>query len=115
MDGHGADELFGGYSIDMDKGIYDAGFNLFEVMNVIRTISDCGSYGFDNSSKIKLLRNHLKSWLGYSARRLLSVVGYNGDGNGYKSVSSKDAMHPMWKDLDYVNRSLYYSTHLRKP
>ena len=43
LDGHGSDELFGGYAFDLKPKLYDDYPNPFELKKTLQTIEDCSS------------------------------------------------------------------------
>ena len=102
LDGHGADELYGGYDFDFIKALKDAGFNLTKINEILDTYYN--SYPKDSAQFEKLpsktrylLTWHLKSF----AKRILRR----------SPLTSQDMKHPIWKEMDYLTKNLYVSTH----
>lgn len=102
LDGHGADELFGGYSFDYIHALRDAGPHLGKSMDVLDTYYE--SFPKEGTQfaglppkAIFLLRWHTRN----VARMLL----------GRARVASAEATHPRWRDLDHLTRVLYVSAH----
>jgi len=73
LDGHGADELFGGYSFDLYSKLKDDFPNLFEMQNTLNSIDKM--YGFNNHIGLRNAWPHFKSELlkKIKAKKLLSV------------------------------------------
>lgn len=95
LDGHGADELFGGYPFDCLHALSDAGLNLHQAYNIMQTYHH--AYG-QNGNLATIPKWHLRKWLG----RVRKTSG---------AVVSMDANHPRYKSLDNLNKQLYQSTH----
>lgn len=104
IDGHGADELFGGYSFDIVKALYDAK-GTGEINSIVKTYIDmnsdsdvsCDTSEFKELRKKMLFDNVTKQKL----KKLL----------GKPVVNSAYANHPAWKDLDNLNKTLFVSFH----
>ena len=103
LDGHGADELFGGYSFDYLVALRDAGWNFKQASEIISTYYD--AWPKDNEqfaklpSKIRYIaQHHAKHIVSKTLRRNLHS-------------NCKDAQHPAWKNLGHLNQQLYISTH----
>lgn len=100
LDGHGADELFGGYSFDYLHILHDNLLNLENSLPVIDTYLGAqitGSSQFKISGRYVLLIKHFIKNL---IKRLI----------GYKNTNPDDK-HPNWKKLDYFTQKLYISFH----
>jgi asparagine synthase (glutamine-hydrolysing) len=103
LDGHGADELFAGYDFDYVVALRDAGWNLKQAYEIAGTYfdglsKDTVQFGKPPSQSRFIAEHHLKRM----ARKMLC--------RGTPYVS-RDAQHPMWHNLDHLNRQLYISTH----
>lgn len=61
LDGHGGDELFGGYPFDMDIKLKDDFPNLFKMRNTLTTINRM--YGYDHDIELKEAWLHFKGEL----------------------------------------------------
>lgn len=104
IDGHGADELFGGYSFDIVKALYDAK-GTQEINGIVKTYIDmnsdsdvsCDTPEFKQLKKRMFFDNVTKQKM----KRLL----------GKPMVNSAYANHPMWKELDNLNKTLFVSFH----
>jgi len=110
LDGHGADELFGGYPYDYLRALEDAGWNLSQAIDIVRTYN--ASFGEsaqlnDNSaSKLKFAARLLKNrglWFGKQDVKKFLGISSHSDG--------MDEKHPLWKHLGSLNQRLYASTH----
>ena len=104
LDGHGADELFGGYTFDYILALQDAGWNLKQAMQILQTYFDSfpsDSPQFKNSSvkSVFLAKWHGKRWI----KKMLP--------NYSEKLHSRDSLHPNWGKLDNLNKKLYISTH----
>ncbi len=104
IDGHGADELFGGYSFDIVKALYNAR-GTEEINSIVKTYMDMNNDGdigigtpeFKAARKKLLFENVTKQ----NVKKIL----------GKPVVSSAYSNHPAWKDLDNLNKTLFVSTH----
>lgn len=101
LDGHGADELFGGYTFDFIHALTDAKFDIAAVRMIVSAYYDSqpqDSSQFSLPPKaVFLLRWYL--------RQLLSNRCFSAETVG------KDAAHPRWRELDSLGKVLYRSTH----
>jgi len=102
IDGHGADELFGGYSFDYLHALKTAGLNFRKARHILDTFY--GAYPV-NSSQFRLPAKWLY-WTKWHARTIAEKM------LGYANPAGPDAVHPRWKSLDVLNRILYGSTHM---
>ena len=100
IDGHGADELFGGYFFDYVTSFYDA----FPDINKINTIYETflgtmpDDIQFEKPSKTKYFGNQLAKLF---VKKLL----------GRNTVLSGDNKNNNWKKLDNLTKQLYISVH----
>lgn len=101
LDGHAADELFGGYSFDYMSALVDAGLNLKEVKGILNILYD----GFPKDSSQFRLAPKWRYWLEWHTRRLAKQLLRG------SPPPSRDASHPKWHELDALNKTLYVSTH----
>ena len=102
IDGHGADELFGGYHFDYLRILYDNMFSLKNSLAVIDTYYDaCLMDGiqFGNLPPKGLFL--LEQFVRNAGKKIL----------GYKKIKSTDDNHPKWSTLDYFTKILYVSFH----
>jgi len=110
LDGHGADELFGGYPYDYLRALEDAGWNLSQAMDIIKTYNasfgDSSLLNDDSASRLKFIARLFKNrglWL--DLRRIRKALGMP------HPCESLDEQHPLWKKLGSLNQRLYASTH----
>jgi len=103
LDGHGADELFGGYSFDYLFALRDAGASVGQALGIIRTFYDAWP---KETQQFPALPHPLLYWgrwhLAYLKSKLIGRPTEN---------SSSDAAHEKWGQLDHLSRQLYRSTH----
>lgn len=94
IDGHGADELFGGYSFDLIHALYDCSFNDFKSKEVIKTFYEM------HGSSPQLIPSESKSRLMFKwqAKKIIRKM----------AIWSKK---PESFKLDNLNLKLYESTH----
>lgn len=104
IDGHGADELFGGYSFDIIKALPDAA-NAAETNAIVKTYMDMNSDRDNavNSPEFKKMKNKL--FCDITAKHKIKQL------LGKPVVRSAYSDHPAWKDLDNLNKTLFVSTH----
>ncbi len=104
LDGHGADELFGGYPFDFLLALQDAGCNPKQVGQVLQAYYDILP---SDDTQFNQLPSKLVFWLRWrvkhSAKSLLPRYS--------RQFYSRDNTHPNWKHLDSLNRRLYTSAH----
>jgi asparagine synthase (glutamine-hydrolysing) len=101
IDGHGADELFGGYSFDYLNALIDAGLNLKTVNIILNTFYDAYPKDFIQFRLPPKWLYWLKWRSIHAAKKILRP----------SSLSVKDNSHPRFKKLDELNKILYASTH----
>lgn len=103
LDGHGADELFGGYSFDYIFALRDAGWNLKQAYEILGTYYN----GLpEDSTQFKKMPSKTGFIAEYYARNVARKILRRPS----NSVS-KDADHPVWSELDHLSQQLYISTH----
>jgi asparagine synthase (glutamine-hydrolysing) len=103
LDGHGADEIFGGYSFDFLHALHDAGWNLPQITSIIDTYYD----SFGESIEAKQLPNKKI----FYAKWCTKFLGKKILGRKQLWDNSVDSEHGLWKSLDSFNKKLYISTH----
>jgi len=103
LDGHGADELFGGYSFDYLIALRDAGLNLSQAYAIATTYYDSLPKG---STQFAKLPSRIRFILEYHARQLARKVLRRPP-----LTASRDSSHPSWASLDLMSQKLYVSTH----
>lgn len=100
LDGHGADELFGGYSFDYLHILHDNLFNLKDSLAVIDTYLGSQISGTDQFKAPGRYSLLLKHFIKNAVKRII----------GYKNANPDDR-HPNWNRLDYFTQKLYISFH----
>lgn len=103
LDGHGADELFGGYSFDYLIALNDAGWNLTQAYEIV------GTY-YDGLPKNSVQFTRMPSKTHYIARHHAKQLARKVLGRPSGPLS-RDSQHPAWHKLDQLNRQLYVSAH----
>lgn len=103
LDGHGADELFGGYNFDYLIALKDAGWNLKQAHEIVGTNYNSLPIGTEQFNKMPsktrfIAEFHAKNLIKKFIRQ--STVDMN-----------KDSQHPNWQGLGHLNQQLYKSTH----
>lgn len=101
IDGHGADELFGGYSFNYVNALSDSGFDIRSGKMILDTYFD----SLPNDSDQFVKPNKSMFWLKLQSKRMAKWM-LNRPG-----ISSPDSCHPRWSQLDTLNKVLYASTH----
>ncbi len=103
LDGHAADELFGGYSTEFGYALMDAGTNASQfnqILDVYDGISDWKSAQFKRpASRMMSYAKNLGSALYKSATGMQTNLG------------SEYTSHPRWKEMDHLSRALFWQTH----
>jgi len=101
IDGHGADELFGGYPFDYFNALLDAGLNTRHIRDVVETYYQSWPEGH---AQFNRLPSKLRFWLEWRARHAAK-----------KLLRPKkhypDHQHQAWPGLDRLSQALYESTH----
>jgi asparagine synthase (glutamine-hydrolysing) len=98
LDGHGADELFSGYSHILEA-LIDAGTNINKVQDILNTHKST----IEDFSQTKKL-NNIQIYLGYFFKKAVKkILG--------KSPLSLDAKHPNFQKLDNFSKELYVIFH----
>lgn len=86
LDGHGGDELFGGYASDLPSKLSDDFPNVFKMRNTLQTLEDI--YGYDKEIRVGLAWLYFKQE--YQKRKIQNL--------------------PLFKDLKLYNKKLHHST-----
>lgn len=103
LDGHAADELFGGYSTDWAYALMDAGTDISQVRQVL----DVYEQGLpDDPTQFRRPANRFSSY----AKRLGSVLAKHAMGM-HENLGREYTDHPRWKELDHLGRALFWQTH----
>ena len=103
LDGHAADELFGGYSTDWAYALLDAGTNL-EQINQVLDVYDGGMP--DGTAQFRKPASRMTSY----ARRMGSTLAKHALGM-HSNLGPEYTNHPRWKELDHLSRALFWQTH----
>ncbi len=103
LDGHGADELFGGYNFDYLIALRDAGWNLKQAYEIVGTHYDAmpknsAQFAGVPSNIRYIAEHHAKRWAKKILRKSTDIQG-------------RDAQHPAWRNMGHLNQRLYASTH----
>lgn len=101
LDGHGADELFGGYHFDFLAALRDASPRPKMSWQIVNAF-------FDQLSVLshQPLHRRMKFWMGSEVRGIARSML-----PARNVINSRDQSHPQWDDLDHLTRKLYVSTH----
>ncbi len=106
LDGHGADELFGGYFGDFRIAFQDAGIDLRKIKGIFDAIYDSSPHDGGNLDLGKGridIETYLLSWKSWAWRKLHPDAGANLD---------FERGNPKWVKLSEFNKKLYEETHL---
>lgn len=104
IDGHGADELFGGYSFDIVKALVDASTK-DETDSIVKTYMDMSNDGDVSVNSPEFAKMKRQLFKDITVRQKIKKL------IGRPLVRSADANHPAFKELDMLNKTLYVSTH----
>ncbi len=103
LDGHAADELFGGYSTDWAYALLDAGTDTAQINQVL----DMYELGMpDDPDQFRRPASRLGSY----ARRMGATLAKRALGL-HSNLGREYTEHPRWKELDYFTRMLFWQTH----
>lgn len=100
LDGHGADELFGGYGFDVYKALFNKNISLKEMINIIDTYQGL----FENNDAAKAPDSNINiiyHVLGHKIKRFIK---------GCPDYKSLDCLHEdtnEWRELSYFDKVLY--------
>jgi len=109
VDGHGADELFGGYGFDFIFALRSAGLSLEKTRTILTAYYERLP---KNSSQFQPLPPKPVFWLEWHIRDILRRLGrFRNKGLSKQSREHPDVKNPNWKRLDQLNKILYLSTH----
>lgn len=102
IDGHGADELFGGYKFDVIKAFQDTHLSIENINMVAQAFLDI-DLQYEKSNEFVNNRNrlYLETMVRYYGKKILRKP----------IVKSNDSNHPAWENMEYFNRVLYTCTH----
>lgn len=110
LDGHGADELFGGYTFDYLSALEDAGWNLPQAIEIVKTYYAAFGESEQFNDNLPPQSKFLAKWyrnrgLSIGKQGLKKILGISRPNN------CMDGKHPLWKRLGSLNQQLYTSTH----
>lgn len=100
IDGHGADELFGGYEYDVFKALYNSNNSFSEAKNIIDTYQNMKTVG-GSLGKADNLTNILIHVAGHKAKQKVTK------NNEYTRLCSNHANTENWAKLSYFDKVLY--------
>ncbi|MFO1295711.1 MAG: asparagine synthase (glutamine-hydrolyzing) [Rubrivivax sp.] len=103
LDGHAADELFGGYSTDWAYALLDAGTDVAAVREVLSLYEGGTPQG---TSQFRHPRNR---WSSYATRVAATVAKLSL--GMHSNLGPEYTRHARWKELDYLGRALFWQTH----
>lgn len=95
IDGHGADEVFGGYADEFIFSLLDSKTNVKRANDIINAYLDSFTGKYNDYS----IKDKISYWYNW-------INSFEGD-----RLRSKSENHPRWKELDYLSKILYISTH----
>ncbi|NLG03769.1 MAG: asparagine synthase (glutamine-hydrolyzing), partial [Clostridia bacterium] len=104
IDGHGADELFGGYTFDFIHALKDAGLNKKDIDMILTAYLD--SFPNDGSNMALASRSKLRTYLNYVRRDLVKHTVRRD-----KLYKSSAAGRIEYQKFDTLNKILYTSSH----
>lgn len=103
LDGHAADELFGGYSTDWAYALMDAGADRDQINQVL----DVYEGGIpEDAVQFRKPSNRIFSY----ARRMGATLSKHAMGL-HSNLGREYTDHPRWKELDHLSRALFWQTH----
>lgn len=102
LDGHGADECFGGYPFDFIRALTDAKLNISNIQMVLDTFYDAYP---DNSTQLNNLPPKLLFWLKWQLVHIAKILLKK------KPPQARDSTKLEYQQLDNLSKQLYISTH----
>jgi len=102
LDGHGPDEVFGGYGFDIMTALNNTNLNLYWAKQLLNAY-----YNIQPQNKEQFKR--LPPKILYYVKFLLKKIFYNSRRDC--SPASRDREHDKWNALDPLTKILYISTH----
>ncbi len=103
LDGHAADELFGGYSTDWAYALMDAGLDLGQIKQVLEVYEGGAPEGSAQFQRPG-------SWVTSYARRLGGTLAKHALGM-HTNLGPEYTGHARWRELDHLSRALFWQTH----
>ncbi len=104
IDGHGADELFCGYTFDIRRALNDAGTDFGKSKMIIETYIDSG----EQEGTLNTGMTVSKAVFNFIGHRIKQVLLKERE---YKRLYSLHSKSKAWDNMDYLNRVLYDDTH----
>ena len=104
IDGHGADELFGGYTFDFINALKDAGANKEDIDTILTAYMD--SFPKDGSNIALSSQSKKSVYLNYFKHDIIRNTLHRNE-----KYCSRAKDHPNYKKLDTLNKILYTSSH----
>ena len=105
LDGHGADELFGGYAGDFRMAFPDAGLNVRKIRDIFNAIYDAYPHdggSLDAGGNKYDMELYLRAWKSWAWKKTHPDNGID---------MSVERSKRIWKRLSSFNRTLYVDTH----
>lgn len=103
LDGHAADEIFGGYSTDWAYALMDAGTDL-EQINQVLDVYEGGMP--EGTAQFRKPGNRALSY----AKRLGGTLAKHALGM-HSNLGPEYTQHPRWRELDHMGRVLFWQSH----
>lgn len=103
LDGHAADELFGGYPTDWAYALLDAGLDFEQIGQVLEVYEGGMPAG---TAQFKRPGSRFASY----ARRLGTTVAKHALGM-HSNLGPEYTQHARWRELDHLSRALFWQTH----
>lgn len=104
IDGHGADELFGGYTFDFINALKDAGTNKADIDTILTAYID--SFPKDGSNMALASQSKKSVYLNYFKHDIIRNTLHRNE-----KYISRARNHENYKKLDTLNKILYASSH----
>jgi asparagine synthase (glutamine-hydrolysing) len=103
LDGHAADELFGGYPTDWAYALMDAGLDRAQIAQVLEVYEGGAPEG---TAQFRRPGSRLASY----ARRLGAALAKHALGM-HSNLGPEYTRHARWRELDHLSRALFWQTH----
>jgi asparagine synthase (glutamine-hydrolysing) len=110
LDGHGADELFGGYPFDYVLALEDAGWNVSQAIDIVKTYYAAYGESAQFNGNLPPQSTYLAKWykdrsMRFGKQAVKKILGIK------RPNKCMDGKHPGWERLGSLNQRLYTSTH----
>ncbi|MCW5635522.1 MAG: asparagine synthase (glutamine-hydrolyzing) [Rubrivivax sp.] len=103
LDGHAADELFGGYPTDWAYALMDAGLDRAQIHQVLEVYEGGMPEG---TAQFRRPASRFASY----ARRLGTTLAKHAFGM-HSNLGPEYTQHARWRELDHLSRALFWQTH----